>query len=147
MTSNHLFWKLIKENVHPSWGYFGKSSKNIYNFLRNNATYLSMNPDTDVTNVSSAKYFIYFNFDVPHYIWWNQHNTVYTILVKVDILDACGTMICSYFGITILLFFMKIENAVLQILLKHLNEHIKLTPYSKMNVRLSAQVLSSVSKV
>ena len=42
---------------------------------------------------------------------------------------------------------MKIENAVLQILLKHLNEHIKLTPYSKMNVRLSAQVLSSVSKV
>ena len=61
--------------------------------------------------------------------------------------DACGTMICSYFGITFLLFFMKIENAVLHILPKLSNEHIKLTSYSKMNVRLAAQVLSSVSKV
>ena len=42
---------------------------------------------------------------------------------------------------------MKIENAVLHILPKLSNEHIKLTSYSKMNVRLAAQVLSSVSKV
>ena len=27
------------------------------------------------------------------------------------ILDICGAMICSYFGITFLLFFTKIENA------------------------------------
>ena len=41
---------------------------------------------------------------------------------------------------------MKIENAVLHILPKLSNEHIKLTAYSKM-IRLAAQVLSSVSKV
>ena len=32
--------------------------------------------------------------------------------IKVDIVDACGAMICSYFGIPFLLFFMKIENTV-----------------------------------
>ena len=35
-----------------------------------------------------------------------------TILVKVDVLDICGVMNCSYFGIAFLLFFMKIENTV-----------------------------------
>ena len=84
---------------------------------QNNATYLPMNPDTDVTHqtvnlFSSDKCFIYFISDVPHYIRWNQHNTVCTILVKVDVLDTCGAMICSYFGIAFLLFFMKIENTV-----------------------------------
>ena len=44
--------------------------------------------------------------------FWNQHNTVCTILVKVDVLDTCGAMICSYFGIAFLLLFMKIENAI-----------------------------------
>ena len=44
--------------------------------------------------------------------FWNQHNTVCTILVKIDVLDTCGAMICSYFGIAFLLFFMKIENTV-----------------------------------
>ena len=76
-----------------------------------------MNPDTDVTYqtvnlFSSDKCFIYFISDVPHYIRSNQHNTVCTILVKVDVLDTCGAMICSYFGIAFLLFFMKIENTV-----------------------------------
>ena len=33
-------------------------------------------------------------------------------MVKVDAIDTCGAMICSYFGITFLLFFMKIENTV-----------------------------------
>ena len=42
----------------------------------------------------------------------NQHNTVFTTLVKIDVLDTCGAMICSYFGIAFLLFFMKIENTV-----------------------------------
>ena len=56
-------------------------------------------------------------------------------------------MICSYFGITFLLFFMKIENAVLHTLPKLSTEHIKLTPCLKMNVTLAAQVLISVSKV
>ena len=31
MTLNQLFWKVTKEKFHPSWGYFGRSSKNIYN--------------------------------------------------------------------------------------------------------------------
>ena len=54
--------------------------------------------------------FIYFISDVPHYNRSNQHNTVCTILVKVDVLNTCGAMIYSYFGIAFLLFFMKIEN-------------------------------------
>ena len=31
MTLNQLFSKLTKEKFHPSWGYFGRSSKNINN--------------------------------------------------------------------------------------------------------------------
>ena len=42
----------------------------------------------------------------------NQHSTVCTILVKIDVLTTCGTMICWYFGIVFLLLFKKIENAV-----------------------------------
>ena len=33
----------------------------------------------------------------------NQHNTVCTILVKIDVLNTCGAMICSYFGVVFLL--------------------------------------------
>ena len=61
-----------------------------------------------LTNVLST---LFLMFHIK-YIWWNQHNTVYTILIKVDILHTCGAMICSYFGIAFLLFFMKIENTV-----------------------------------
>ena len=81
----------------------------------NNATYHPMKPDADATYqtvnlFSSDKCFIYFISDVPHYIQWNQHNTVCTILVNIDVLDTCGAMICLYFGIA--LFIMKIENTV-----------------------------------
>ena len=81
----------------------------------NNATYHPMNPDADVTYqtvnlFSSSKCFIYFNSDVPHYIQSNQRNTVCTILVKVDVFDTCGAMICLFFGIAFLLFAMKKEN-------------------------------------
>ena len=31
VTLNQLFSKLTKEKFHPSWGYFGRSSKNVYN--------------------------------------------------------------------------------------------------------------------
>ena len=34
MTLNQLFWKPTKEKFHPLWGYFGRSSKNIYNLLK-----------------------------------------------------------------------------------------------------------------
>ena len=40
-----------------------------------------------------------------------QH-CLYNSGIKVDILDTCGAMICSYFGIAFLLFFIKIENVV-----------------------------------
>ena len=29
----------------------------------------------------------------------NQYNTVCTILIKIDVFDTCGAMICSYHGI------------------------------------------------
>ena len=59
----------------------------------NNATYHPMNPDAGVTyqtvtNVYLVLTNIYFISDVPHYIRLNQHNTVCTILVKVDVLDT-----------------------------------------------------------
>ena len=93
-----------------------EQQKYLQSFI-SNATYHLMNPDADVTcqtvNLfSSDKCFIYFISDVPHYIRPNQHNTVCTILVKVDVFDTCGPMICSYFGIAFLLFLMKIENTV-----------------------------------
>ena len=73
MTLNQLFSKLTKEKFHPSWGYFGRSSKNIYNIPKNNATYHPMNPDSDVTYqkvnlFSSDKCFIYFISGVPRYV-------------------------------------------------------------------------------
>ena len=76
-----------------------------------------MNSDADVTYqpfnlFSSEKFFIYFISDIPRYIRSNQHNTVCTILVKVDVLNTCGVMICSYFRIAFMLFFMNIENTV-----------------------------------
>ena len=37
---------------------------------------------------------------------------LYNSVIKVDILDTCAAMICSYFGIAFLLFFIRIENAV-----------------------------------
>ena len=91
-----------------------EQQKYLQSFI-NNATYHPMKLDADVTYqtvnlFSSDKCFICFISDVPHYIRSNQHNTVCTILVKVDVLDTCGAMICSYFGIAFLLFFMKIEN-------------------------------------
>ena len=94
-----------------------EDSKKIYKYFINNGTYHLMNPNADVTYhtvnlFSSNKCFTYLISDVPHYIRLNQHNTVCTILVKVDVLNTCGAIICSYFGIAFQLFLMKIENTV-----------------------------------
>ena len=83
----------------------------------NNATYHLIKSDADATYqtvnlFSSDKCFIYFISDILHYIRWNQHNDVCAILVKVDVLDTCGAMICWYFGIAFMLFFLTTENAV-----------------------------------
>ena len=90
-----------------------EQQKYLQSFI-NNATYHLMNPDVDaiypaVNLFSSDKCFIYFISDVLYYIRWNQHNTVCTILLKANVLDTCGAIICSYFGIAFLLFFIKIE--------------------------------------
>ena len=66
-----------------------------------------MNPDIDVTYrtvilFSSEKRFIYFISDVQHLM--KTARNFYAILVKVDILDTCGKMVCSYLGITFLIF-------------------------------------------
>ena len=83
----------------------------------NNATYHTRNPDAEViyqaVNLfTSDKRFFYLISDVPHYIWWSQHNSFCTILVRVDVLDTCGAMICLDFAIAFLLFFMERENDV-----------------------------------
>ena len=96
-----------------------KQQKYLQSFI-NNTAYHFMNPlvlmlhirQSIYLNLTSVLSFIYFTSDFQHYIRSNQHNTVCTILVKVDVLDTCGVMICSYFGIAFLLFFMKIENTV-----------------------------------
>ena len=54
-------------------------------------------------------YLLYFECSTLHSMKSSQHCT---ILVKVDLLDTCGTMIYSYFGIAFPLFFIKIENTV-----------------------------------
>ena len=118
-----------------------EQQKYLQSFI-NNATYHPMNPDADVTYqtvnlFSSDKCFICFISDCSHYIWWNfiiipkyehiiapyvlstsiftrivQTVLCWTILVKIDVLDTCGAMTCSYFGIIFLLLFKKIENAL-----------------------------------
>ena len=93
-----------------------EQQKYLQSFM-NNVIYRPMNLDADalyqtVNFFSSVKCVIYFISDVLHYIRWNQHSTVCTILVNVDVLDTCGAMICSHFGIAFLLLFMKIENAI-----------------------------------
>ena len=58
------------------------------------------------TNVLSTSFLMF-------YITFDEiSSALCTILVKIDVLDTCCAMICSYFGIAFLLFFMKIENAV-----------------------------------
>ena len=56
-------------------------------------------------------YLLHFWCFTLHLMKSAQH-CLYNSGIKVDILDTCGAMICSYFGIAFLLFFIKIENAV-----------------------------------
>ena len=57
-------------------------------------------------------------FDLLHFwcstlpLMKSVQHCLYNSGKKLDILDTCATMTCSYFGITFLLFFIKIENAV-----------------------------------
>ena len=93
MTLNQLFWfwKIL-----PFIRLFWEEQQKYLKSSQNEATYHAMNPHTDVTYqtvslLSSHKCFIYLIYDV---------------------LDTWGAMICSSFGVTFLLFFMKIGNAL-----------------------------------
>ena len=56
-------------------------------------------------------YLLHFWWSTLHLMKLAQHS-LYNSGIKVDILDTCGAMICLYFGIAFLLFFISIENAV-----------------------------------
>ena len=56
-------------------------------------------------------YLLHFWCSTLHLMKSAQH-CLYNSGIKVNILDTCGAMICSYFGIAFLLFFINIENAV-----------------------------------
>ena len=115
MTLSQLFWKLTKEKFHPSWGYFGRSSKNIYNLLkilsRHEFWCWCYIPDSQFIQFWQMFYLLHFWCSTLHLIKSAKH-CLYNSGIKVDILDTCGAMICSFFGIVFLLFFIKIENAV-----------------------------------
>ena len=109
MNLNQLLWKLTEEKFTLHEVNFRGDQIYLQSFI-NNATYHLIKSDVDATYqtvnlFSSDKCFIYFISDIPHYIRWNQHNDVCAIVVKVDVLDTCGAMICSYFGIAFVLFF------------------------------------------
>ena len=67
------------------------------------------------TNISLLHmYRVYLSLPALHrqcYADLNQYKTACTILVKINVLDTCGAMICSYFGIVFLLHFKKLQNA------------------------------------
>ena len=117
MTLNQLFWKLTKEKFHPSWGYFGRSSKNIYNLPK---IMLHINPWTLILmlHIRRSVYLVLTVLSTSFLmlnITFNEISTTvysYNFGIKVDILDTCGAMICSYFGIAFLLLFIRIESAV-----------------------------------
>ena len=74
-----------------------------------------MNPDIDVTYrtvnlFSSEKRFLYFISDVPH-LMKTARNCLYNS-GKGRYTRYMWKMVCSYFGITFPIFFMKIENVV-----------------------------------
>ena len=105
-----------------------------------------MNPDVDVTYktlnlFSNEKRFIRFIWDVPH-------------LIKTarNCLSSSGSNRCTRYmwndGMYIIWnhiadIFYEDRECGLHILPKPPNEHVKLTPYSIMNVNLATQVLSS----
>ena len=56
-------------------------------------------------------YLLHFWCSTLHLMKLAQHS-LYNSGMKIDIFGTCGAMICSYFGIAFLLFFIRIENAV-----------------------------------
>ena len=118
MTLNQLFSKLTKEKFHPSWGYFGRSSKNIYNLPK---ITLHITPWTLILmlHIRQSIYLVLTNvlstWFLMFHITFNEISTPLSIQFwykGINIIHTCGAMICSNFGIAFLLFFVRIENVV-----------------------------------
>ena len=78
-----------QRNILPFLRLFWEEQQKYLQSSQNKDTYHSMNPNSDVTYQTvnlfgSDKCLIFLVSDVPHYIWWNQNNTSYTSLVKVE---------------------------------------------------------------
>ena len=103
-----IFLETDQRKNSPFMRLFWEEQQKYLQSSENNATCHPVNIVTyrTVNLFSSDKCFIYFIPDVPHNIWWNRQNTVYKILLKVDILDTCRAII------TFLLFFTIVENVV-----------------------------------
>ena len=103
-----IFLETDQRKKSPFMRLFWEEQQKYLQSSENNATCHPVNIVTYRTAnlFSSDKCFIYFIPDVPHNIWWNRQNTVYKILLKVDILDTCRAII------TFLLFFTIVENVV-----------------------------------
>ena len=112
MSLNQLFSKLTKDKFHPSWDYFGRSSKNIYNLPK---IMLHITPWTLIlmlhirqsiylvlTNVLSTSFLMF-------HITFNEISTTLSIQFYTQYMWSNDI---SYTGIAFLLFFMKIENVV-----------------------------------
>ena len=114
MTLNQLFWKATKEEFHPSWGYFGRSSKNIYNLLKI-MLHITSWTLTLMLYIIQSIYLVLTNVLSTSFLMFHIHLMKLAqncLLVNLNILYTYSTLICSYFRIALLLFFMKIENAV-----------------------------------
>ena len=115
MTLNQWFSKLTKEKFDPSWVYFGRSSKNIYNLPK---IMLHITPWTLILmlHIRQSIYLVLINVLSISFLMFKLHLTksaqhcLCNSGINVDILDTCEAMICSYLGITFLLFCIKIEN-------------------------------------
>ena len=117
MGLNQLFSKLNKEKFHPSWGYFGRSSKNIYNLPK---IMLHITPWTLIlmlhirqsihlvlTNVLSTSFLMF-------HITFNEISTTLSIQFwyKGRYTGCMWSNDISILWNWFLLFFIKIENAV-----------------------------------
>ena len=88
MTFKSIILESDQRKISPFIRLFWEEQQKYLQSSQHNATYYSMNLDTDVTYqavnlFSSDKCLIYFISDAAHYIWWNHHNIAYTILVDI----------------------------------------------------------------
>ena len=91
-----------------------KQQKYLQSFI-NNVTYQRVNLFISLSTLHPMKF--RYNSKVWTYHWSMisksaQHCLYNSGMVKIDVLDTYGAMICLYFGIVFLLLFKKIENAV-----------------------------------